>query len=170
MKHNTTAKYISKTVFLVLQIVVLIALLRFFVIHPGAVNGISMEPAMRDNQAFIVNKVIYLIRKPKRFEIAQLYDPGNREDPMVKRIIGLPGETIVIKANGTYVRSGGKETKLKEKYLKEGVITRTKSGTGEEWKIPPDSYFVMGDNRLRSADSRNFGPVHRKDIIGKVMQ
>lgn len=88
---------------------------------------------------------------------------GYREDMMIKRVIGLPGETVEL-IEGKYYIDG---ELLEEDYLDEGTITEPKIGT--HWELGEDEYFVSGDNRGNSSDSRNYGPLHKDEIKGKAI-
>jgi signal peptidase I len=125
------------------------------------VNDISMLPTLNDGSYFLVNKYIYRIHAPQRGDIIVFFPPRFQPGPYryVKRIIGLPNETFAI-ANGRVTIDG---VPLKEPYAagdagpNYGPIT-----------VPADTYFVMGDNRMESEDSRIFGVVPRRRIDGKI--
>lgn len=128
-----------------------------------------MESTFIDGQWFVVNKFIYLLHPPERYDIIQLFD-ADTEQLFVKRVIGLPGETVVINNNSVFIRSvDGTDVPLPEPYLDPEDLTTVLFGAQNKFVIPEHSYFVLGDNRLFSRDSREFGPVHRKDILGKVL-
>ncbi|MFH1292420.1 MAG: signal peptidase I [bacterium] len=147
--------------------------IRFFVISPGRVNGRSMEPNFIDNDLFFVNKYVYWFKKPERYEIVQVIDVPNNK-LYLKRIIGLPGELVTVKRGKVYIKKDPEESELvldESKYLSDLVYTKTDYQQGPAWFfIPPDYYFVLGDNRMHSGDSRSWGPVHRSTIIGRVIK
>lgn len=150
------------------QIVFIVFLVRFFVGEPGLVNGRSMEPTFDDDDVMWINKMSFMIRAPRRFEVVQFFKPSS-ELLLIKRVIGLPKETIFIKRNSVYVQTKeGKEIRLNEPYL--APFIRTNGGYSKKTviEVPEDSYAVLGDNRPFSGDSRDFGPVHRSYITGKV--
>lgn len=121
------------------------------------IDGESMEPNLHNEEYVIVDKVTYLFGMPQRGDIVVFY----REDPSkdyIKRVIGLPGETIEI-SNGTVFIDG---QPLDEPYL------ASLSGTYNAYRLGADEYFVMGDNRGNSQDSRTFGPIHPSDIVGRA--
>jgi len=163
--------YLWKTFKIVASIVLALLFLRTFVIGTGRVNGVSMETTFLDNQKFYVNKFSLLISPPKRGQIVQCNNPLIEDRLLIKRIIGLPGEYVRIHENGvSVVDVNGNEIRLNETYLKAGAITQTWNGeSGDYPKLGPDEYFVLGDNRRESGDSRHFGPVKREDIIGAVI-
>lgn len=120
----------------------------------------SMEPTLYENERVLINRAVYYFKEPERGDIVILLDPIGKKSDFVKRVIALPGEKIEIRGGKTYV--DGKP--LKESYV-------SKDGSQDNLgptKIPPEQYFVMGDNRPRSSDSRRFGPIPRKNILGKI--
>lgn len=163
--------YLSRTVWLTLHLAIAVALVRFFFIGAGAVDGQSMEPTFHDQNLFLVNKIQYLLRPPRRFDVIQFYHPQRTDVLLVKRVIGLPDETVLFRRNGVYVRDAlGQETRLKEPYLGSGTITRVQPGQAAEITVDAHTYLVLGDNRLLSRDSRDFGSVPRQLIKGKVVR
>ena len=105
---------------------------------------------------------------PKRLEVVQFLDPQT-DQFFVKRVIGLPGEVILIKRNGVFVRTpDSMEFQLSEPYLRKDTVTAVAAGSPLEFVVPENTYFLLGDNRANSHDSRDFGPVHRRYIQGKV--
>lgn len=141
----------------------------FFILEPTEVNGRSMEDTLHNEDTIAIEKVSLLFHAPERGQVISLFDEHNNI-LLVKRVIGLPGEQVVIK-NGrvTIVSPDGTETELDETYLKEGTITLPASGKEAVYPVIPEfEYFVLGDNRTRSTDSRIYGTIHRSDIIGVV--
>ncbi len=124
------------------------------------ITSSSMEPTLQIGDAVIVRRVRFTPENPpKRGELVFFRDPVTKRDWLVKRVIGLPGETLVIWAGQVYIN--GKP--LQEPYV---------NGIVEEygmWHIPRDAIFVMGDNRPFSSDSRDFGPVPLELVEGKVV-
>lgn len=150
--------------------IVSILLIRTFIISPGVINGRSMEPTFYDQDTFFLNKFIYLIRKPKRGEIIQLQEPDQTKI-MIKRIIGIEGDRISISKKGVFIQTqNGDVYKLHEPYLKPLTRTLNPEGKLESFiEIPKNHFFVMGDNRSMSADSRAHGFFHRNRIYGLVI-
>ena len=161
-------QYLGRTISISTQFLVVLLLLRFFVIDPGLVNGQSMEPNYYDGDYFLVNRIVYLVRAPARFDVVQLFDRA-ADQFFVKRIVGLPGETVMIKHDGVYVQlTTGETIKLDESYLSSESRTSVQPGQRTTIHVPADAYYVLGDNRLHSNDSRDFGAVHRRYIQGKI--
>ena len=135
-------------------VIILVLIIKKFVVSPIKVNGESMMKTLHDGDVMILNIIGYRFSDIERFDIV-VVDEGR--EYIIKRIIGLPGETIEYKDNQLYVN--GK--KMKENYGSD--ITEDFSV-----KVGKGSYFVLGDNRTNSMDSRYFGSFKKKDIIGKT--
>jgi len=155
----------------VLEIVLIafitVFLIRSFIAQPFLVNGASMEPAYSDKHYLLVDELIYRFREPARGEVIVLRYPGNNKTFFIKRIIGLPGETITITNNIVAVsdpRNPKESIIIQEPYLPMGSIT----GGDQEINLGENEYFVMGDNRNNSFDSRNWGPLPEEEIVGLV--
>ncbi len=147
-----------------------ITLINFFVVSPARVNGRSMEPTYKDEQLFFVNKFIYLFRPPRRFEKIQLVDP-ERGKLIIKRVLGVPGQTIVVKGGLVYERDAtGQDRRINERaYLADDVRTYVLGATSSvAFILEAEQYFVLGDNRPHSTDSRTYGPIGRARLVGKV--
>ncbi|MFA6027479.1 MAG: signal peptidase I [Patescibacteria group bacterium] len=158
--------YVRKTVFILANFLLIAFFTRFFIIEPGRVSGTSMEPNYKNNEFFLVNKVALLFREPERFEVVQVVDQYNSNQLLVKRVIGLPGDIMLLKNNRVYING----ELLDEPYLDESVSTKPAYSTDTKFVISPDYYFLLGDNRTLSRDSREFGPIHRSMIIGKAIK
>jgi len=143
---------------------VIILITRHFLILPFIVKGASMEPNFHDNEYLIVDEVTYRVRTPERGEIVVFHPPKNEGQYYIKRIIGLPGERVEVK-NGKVVIYNDQfpsGVTLPEEYLTE-ITTGSDSVT-----LGRDQYYLMGDNRNASLDSRSFGYVPKGNIIGRV--
>ena len=139
--------------------VLLAFLLRTFVFATSIVEGESMDPTLENGERVIINKFVYLIGEPKRGDIVIIQRPTKN---FVKRIIGMPGETVKMQNLSLYIN--GK--KQEQTFIGEEAINHT--GNFGPITIPDDSYFVMGDNRAVSRDSRNgLGFVGKDSIIGR---
>ena len=125
-----------------------------------------MEPSFYDHEYLIINEITYRFNEPERGDIVVFKYPKDPSQYFIKRIIGLPGETVEVRDNRIYVtNSDGRKMILDETtYLEEGERTISKT----KWTLGPDELYVMGDNRDYSLDSRSFGPVSRDLIVGKV--
>lgn len=141
-------------------IAILIALfLRTFIFATSIVEGESMDPTLEDGERVIFNKIVYLLDEPERGDIVIIKRPFKN---YVKRVIALPGETIEINGSELYING----EKYQQTFLDEEAEERT--GNFGPIQVPKDSYFVMGDNRAISKDSRNgLGFIKEDEIIGK---
>ncbi len=143
----------------VIVFAVVIALINVFVGTINVVSGASMEPNFHNGQYLIVDKLSYIMRQPRRGESIVLKFPGDPEKTRyIKRIIALPGEKITIRGNQTFIDN----KRLPESYVPAGVLTQPDS----EHVLRSEEYFMMGDNRENSNDSRVFGAVERRFIVG----
>lgn len=142
---------------------------RYFLIQPFYVKGMSMEPNFHDHEYLIIDEISYRFNEPKRGDIVIFRYPKDPQEYFIKRIIGLPGEKVEIKDGEVYIynKNFPSGVVLEEKYLPAGLKTDRNSllSTAE---MDQDEYFVLGDNRGSSKDSRTFGPVERSFIIGRV--
>ncbi len=137
-----------------------------FIIQPNQIKGASMEPTFQDGNYIFTSKVTYKLRKPMRGDVVVFYAPRNPELEYIKRIIGVPGDTVMITAGEVYVNG----IHINESYISDKTAI-TLSGTISENQpivVQPDHYFVMGDNRPRSSDSREFGPIPSSSMVGQV--
>ncbi|TSA44147.1 signal peptidase I [bacterium] len=143
--------------------VVAVFIVRSFIAQPFLVSGSSMEPSFNNGNYLLVDELTYNLRNPERGEVVVFKYPKDPNTYFIKRIIGLPGETVRIKDGRVEISSGTKVQDLQEQYIRE------ESNTADfENKLGPDEYFVMGDNRNFSFDSRSWGPLPKEDLIGVV--
>jgi len=149
---------ILKIVIIALVIVIPI---RYFLFQPFIVKGQSMEPNFEDSNYLIVDELSYRFRDPQRGEVVVFRYPRNVSQRFIKRIIGLPGEKIEIEAGVVMVN--GKILDESE-YFPSGVQTLGNI----QISLDENEYFVLGDNRISSFDSRQWGTLPRKNIIGRV--
>lgn len=149
-------KNIKKEILDYIIIIIIVILIRTFIFTPIKVEQNSMNPTLENKDIMILNKLGYRINGLKRFDIVVI---RHDNDYLIKRVIGLPNETLEYKDNTLYI--DGKQV----------LETFNKKETQDfklEDKIPNDNYFLMGDNRENSIDSRMFGVVKRQEILGKT--
>lgn len=148
----------------VLAIMVMIYL---FIMSPQEINGASMEPNFHNSEYILTNKIEYKLSEPQRGDVIIFKSPRDKDIDYIKRIIGLPGDTVMVKNNAYYVNG----QKLNEPYLEPNVYIfgGTFLPENQEITVPAGRYFVSGDNRPHSSDSREFGPIPKEDIIGKAV-
>lgn len=139
--------------------------IRLFVAQPFIVSGASMDPTFQDGQYLIIDELSYRLTDPKRGDVIIFRPPRAPQEFYIKRIIGLPGETVSIEGGKVYITSPtGTKTQLEEPY-----IANMGNGGDETYKIGQDEYFVMGDNRPESSDSRVWGLLSREKIVGRAL-
>jgi len=163
--------------FLILEFLQIIAIaaivvvpIRYFVFQPFLVKGASMEPNFHDGDYLIIDELSYRLRNPERGEVVVFHYPFDPSQRFIKRVIGLPGETVAIKNGQVDITTeDGATVVLPEPYV-QGVFTIAGNATGgNSTTLKSDEYFVLGDNRAHSFDSREWGLVNRKFIIGRTV-
>jgi signal peptidase I len=161
-----TAKVVWEFIESIVFALAIFAIVYLFLFQPNQVKGKSMHPTFEDNEYILTDKVTFRMRSPKYNDIVVFKSPKNEEVDFIKRIIGTPGDKVRISGGKVYLN--GEE--LLENYLP--VSAFTPSGNfareGVEVVVPDNQYFVLGDNRTGSSDSREWGFVKREEFIGKV--
>jgi len=138
---------------------------RYFLIQPFYVKGASMEPTFYDHEYLIIDEISYRLKVPQRGDVVVFRYPKEPSQYFIKRVIGLPGETVEISDNRIFIIKDGQKTMIEENdYLSDEV----KTYGNKTWTLGENEYYVMGDNREYSLDSRGFGPVNRELIVGRV--
>lgn len=162
---SDTGKGLLKDLFtLAFLIVVVVIPIRVFIISPFVVDGESMHPTFENLDYLIVDEAVYNFKAPSRGEVVVFRYPGNPSIFYIKRIIGLPGETVsIVRGEVTVTTVDGKLLTLTEPYIVNEDATYTKKVS-----LNAEEYFVMGDNRPNSSDSRVWGVLPMKNIIGRV--
>lgn len=153
-------KKIAKDILPYIVVVISVVLIRTFLITPAIVDGKSMEPTLYNNNIVLLNKLDYRLNDIKRFDVVVV---NLGKERLIKRVIALPGEHVEYKDGNLYIdgfvvdENFNHDTTNDFKLEKIGYL-----------KIPGDKYFVVGDNRNDSVDSRMIGLIDKKDIIGSV--
>ena len=143
--------------------------IRYFLIQPFFVKGESMLPNFHDSEYLIIDEISYRLEQPQRGQVIDFRYPRNPQEYFIKRIIGLPGESVQIKDNKVTIFNSTHPNgfALDEKYIPSDFVTYNQDES--KINIGPDEYYVLGDNRGASKDSRYFGVVNKSFIIGKVL-
>jgi signal peptidase I len=136
------------------------------IMRPHKIQGESMMPNFPNGEYLLTERISYYLHNPQRGDVVVFTPPVSNTDEYIKRVIGLPGEKIMIKDGHVYIN----DKVLNEPYIANSVVTR--GGTflpdGQEYTIPDGEYFVLGDNRPNSSDSRYWGPITKDVISGKA--
>ncbi len=151
------AVFIGILVFVVLPI-------RMFIAQPFVVSGASMDPTFHDGDYVIVDQITYRLDNPQRGDVV-IFKPAIDESKFfIKRIIGLPGETVKMSDNNVFIKQVGADEfkKLDEQTIQENFNVQA------EWTLSDSQVFVLGDNRKNSLDSRYFGPIESSSIQGRA--
>lgn len=142
---------------------VIVVPIRLFIAQPFIVSGESMYPTFDSGEYLIVDQLSYKLNDPKRGDVIIFKYPNNPSKFFIKRIIAIPGDTLELLGSDVYVTdASGARTKLDEPYVtmhRDSLLTTT---------LSDNEYFVMGDNRLASLDSRTWGPLSGEHIVGKA--
>lgn len=145
--------------------VIAVLVIRSFLVQPFLVSGASMEPNFSSGDYLLIDELTYHFRQPERGEVIVFHYPGNEATYYIKRIIGLPGERLLFKDGKVIVFNkdypGG--FNLDESYLPPELLT-----SGNDVTLTNNQYFVMGDNRSFSFDSRSWGPLDKSKVVGLV--
>ena len=158
-------KYVIVTVIEMIIMVMLAAILVYFLGIQTKVSGQSMEPGIHNQDTVWLNRFVYMVSSPKRGDIIAFYPNGNKETNLsIKRVIAVPGDTVWIENGVIYVNGDAVEEDYEASAIKESGLASQELVVGE------DEYFVLGDNRGSSEDSRhaNIGNVLKSEIAGKV--
>ncbi len=147
--------------------VIIIVPIRFFLVQPFFVRGASMEPNFFDGEYLVVDELSYRFREPRRGEVVIFRFPENPSQFFIKRIVGLPGDTVSIE-NGRVV--------IHNQQFQQGVVLDeasyisgdARTGGQTTIQLTKQEFFVLGDNRAASSDSRSWGPLPRSKIVGRA--
>lgn len=166
--RKTLASFLE-IVEIIIIAVAAVFIVRTFLVQPFLVSGASMSPNFSNGDYVLVDELTYRIRPPERGEIVVFHDPEDYGTYFIKRIIGLPGETVLINNNTVTVFNASKPQgfALDESYLPAGTVTSI-SGGSNRYVLSSSTYLMLGDNRPNSFDSRSWGPLSVKGIVGLV--
>ncbi len=140
-------------------------LITHFLLQTVKVIGGSMTPTLRHSQLYLLNRFAFYLRTPQPNDVVVLRDPGDHGFS-VKRVIARPGDEVLIRGGRVFING----TALYEPYLPKGTPTYPDAGSREQvFKCAPNQFFVLGDNRMNSADSRCYGPISKGDILGLLV-
>lgn len=142
-------------------------LVRYFLFKPFYVKGASMEPTFHENEYLIIDELSYRFRQPERGEVVVFKYTDVQQDYFIKRVIGLPGERIKVTDGKVtvYNQEHPEGIVIDESYLPENLLTLGEKNI----TLGTNEYFVLGDNRMNSFDSRRFGAVEKEQLVGRVI-
>ncbi len=146
--------------------ILIVVPIRYFLIQPFFVKGMSMEPSFDDGQYLVIDEISYRFESPERGEVIVFKYPNDPSQYYIKRLIGLPGETVEIVGGGIIIYNNEHPDGrvLSEQYLPKDL----KTIGNIKLTLKESEYFVLGDNRGASSDSRRWGPLDRDFIVGLV--
>lgn len=166
LKREASA-FIWETIKIIIVSLAIIIPVRYYLIQPFFVRGASMEPTFENSDYILIDEITYQFRSPKRGEVVVFRSPENSSQFFIKRIVGLPGETVQIKSDRVTIFSSSNTAGIlldESPYLAANQETKGNLSV----KLDDNEYFVMGDNRLQSSDSRRWGALGKNMITGKV--
>lgn len=165
MPQEKRENFFTELLKFALVAVVIVVPLRLYVAKPFIVSGASMDPTFDTGQYLIVDELSYRIQEPQRGDVIIFRYPKDPTQYFIKRVIGLPGEELSIMHGAvSVVTTEGKTVNLSEPY-----VTHVGNGADMQVKLKPDEYFVMGDNRPESSDSRIWGVLPKQNIVGRAL-
>jgi len=158
--------FLWETTKIVVISLAIIVPIRYYLIQPFFVKGSSMVPNFQDKDYILVDKLGYRFDKPQRGDVIIFRYPRNPSDYFIKRVIGLPGESVKVANNTVTIYNDSHPGGI---ILKEPYLTSSQRTEGNKvWKLDDNEYFVLGDNRLQSSDSRTWDALNRSFIAGRA--
>lgn len=167
-KDTSFKTFIFETIKVIVVSLIIVVPIRAYVVQPFYVDGASMEPNFFDGEYLIVDEISYRLEEPLRGDIVVFHPPTNNKVFYIKRILGLPGETVIITGGKiSIIGRDGQELKISENYLDNNY--QMTEDDNYQVTLNDQEYFVLGDNRKNSLDSRKIGPIKRDEIRGRVL-
>ncbi len=166
MPQEKSENFFTELLKFALIAVVIVVPVRLFIAQPFIVSGASMDPTFENGQYLIVDELSYRVTEPDRGDVVIFKYPKDPTQYFIKRIIGTPGETVRISGGIVSVRSAQSTT---WETLQESYVVNEGNGGNLELTLGQDEFFVMGDNRPESSDSRVWGPLPRDHIVGRAL-
>lgn len=163
---KNTLSFLFEIIKIVILALVIVIPIRYFVFQPFVVKGLSMTPAFHDGDYLIIDEISYRFKEPQRGEVIVFKYPKDPSQKFIKRIIGLPQEKVELQHEQIIITDEFGETTV----LNESNYLLSQSWLGEmEVNLKEDEYFILGDNRAHSFDSRRWGPLSKEYIVGRVL-
>jgi signal peptidase I len=167
MKNEKNDWTFKEFVSFIILIFVVVLPIRFFVAQPFIVSGESMEPTFETGQYLIVDQLSYRFNEPQRGDVVIFRLPAEPSRFLIKRLIGLPGETVKIEGENVYIKESGEEEAEFVEINNDFIEFPKEANINED--LSEDEYFVLGDNRVVSLDSRYFGAIKEEFIVGRAL-
>lgn len=164
MPEEKSENFFTELLKFVLIAALVVIPVRIFVAQPFIVSGASMVPTFENGQYLIVDELTYHFSAPKRGDVVVFKYPRNPSEFYIKRVIGLPNETVYIQNGQVSVQKADGSTLM----LDESYVVNKGNGSDQTYAVGTDEYFVMGDNRPESSDSRSWGMLPEKDLVGRA--
>ena len=163
-KEETWGQSLWEMIKFAILALVIVLPIRMFIAQPFIVSGLSMFPTFNDKDYLIVDELTYRMKEPARGDVVIFRYPKDPSKFFIKRVIGLPNETVIISGETVTIKNDAHPDgfELEQPYVKNEATNIL------EKKLGSDEYFVMGDNRNASSDSRYWGPLPRKNIVGRA--
>lgn len=163
---KSATNFIFEIFYQVVLALAIFMLIYVFLLQPHQVRGRSMEPNFENGEYILTDKLSYRLREPKRGDTVVFAAPPARREDFIKRVIGVPGEVISLRDGWIYVNN----KKLEESYISRDnrILDGPFLKEGEALPLSFSEYFVLGDNRPHSSDSRAFGVIKKQDIVGRA--
>jgi signal peptidase I len=158
-------RFVFETFQVVIFAISIFLFIYLLIVQPHKIKGDSMQPNFSDGEFLLTDKISYRFGEPDRGDVVVFEPPGMDQD-FIKRIVGLPGEDVMVRDGRIYING----TELEEPYLSSGDTTPAGKymRDGEALRVPQESYFVLGDNRHNSLDSRSFGFTSKSSFSGRA--
>ncbi|MSU44655.1 signal peptidase I [Candidatus Nomurabacteria bacterium] len=164
IQEKTTAQSFWELVRFAIIALIIVIPIRVLIAEPFVVSGSSMIPTFENGNYLIIDKISYKLRAPKRNDVIIFKNPNNTKVFFIKRIIGLPNETVDVASNEVTITN----KEYPERFTLDQSFIKNSGGLDAHLELESDEYFVMGDNRSGSSDSRSWGAVKRELILGKA--
>jgi signal peptidase I len=162
-RRATYKTLLELPIMLLISFALVFGFVRPVIAAPFYVGSESMVPTLMVWDRILINKLAYDFARPQRGDIVLFESPGGGEESLIKRVVGVPGDTIEVRAGTLYVNG----RRQREPYVNDHL--RNMQSAYGPTEVPEGHYFMMGDNRGNSADSRFFGPVPEEDLIGEAL-
>lgn len=158
--------FVWETIKIIVVSLAIIVPVRYYLVQPFFVKGASMEENFHDGDYLLIDEISYRFNEPRRGDVVVFRYPENPSQFFIKRIVGLPGETVEIKGNKVIIYNS---VHPKGSALEEGYLSLNQETIGNFFvKLGDDEYYVLGDNRLQSSDSRRWGSLEKNFITGRA--